>query len=193
MAVEQVIKISLDDLKALGGIDNLKKSLGETEASTKSLKQQLREATAEVALMAEKYGEASKETVQAAKRAAELKDKIEDANDAIMAFKGEGAFLATGKALQSVASGFAAAQGAMGLFGSESENVEKAILKVQSAMALAQGLEGLEDAGRAFTQLKTVAVNAFNAIKGAIGATGIGALVIALGAVYYYGMTLKKL
>ena len=53
----------------------------------------------------------------------------------------------------------------MGLFGSESENVEKAILKVQSAMALAQGLEGLEDAGRAFTQLKTVAVNAFNSIK----------------------------
>ena len=192
MAVEQVIKISLDDLKALGGIDNLKKSLGETEASTKSLKQQLREATAEVALMAEKYGEASKETVQAAKRAAELKDKIEDANDAIMAFKGEGAFLATGKALQSVASGFAAAQGAMGLFGSESENVEKAILKVQSAMALAQGLEGLEDAGRAFTQLKTVAVDAFNAIKGAIGATGIGALVIALGAVYYYWDDIKE-
>ena len=192
MAVEQVIKISLDDLKALGGIDNLKKSLGETEASTKSLKQQLREATAEVAQMAEKYGEASKETVQAAKRAAELKDKIEDANDAIMAFKGEGAFLATGKALQSVASGFAAAQGAMGLFGSESENVEKAILKVQSAMALAQGLEGLEDAGRAFTQLKTVAVNAFNAIKGAIGATGIGALVIALGAVVVYWEDIKE-
>lgn len=192
MAVEQVIKISLDDLKALGGIDNLKKSLGETEQSTKSLKQQLREATAEVAQMAEKYGEASKETVQAAKRAAELKDKIEDANDAIMAFKGEGAFLATGKALQSVASGFAAAQGAMGLFGAESENVEKAILKVQSAMALAQGLEGLEDAGRAFTQLKTVAVNAFNAIKGAIGATGIGALVIALGAVYYYWDDIKE-
>ena len=192
MAVEQVIKISLDDLKALGGIDNLKKSLGETEASTKSLKQQLKEATAEVAQMAEKYGEASKETVQAAKRAAELKDRIEDANDAIMAFKGEGAFLATGKALQSVASGFAAAQGAISLFGSESENVEKAILKVQSAMALAQGLEGLEDAGRAFTQLKTVAVNAFNSIKAAIGATGIGALVIALGAVYYYWDDIKE-
>jgi uncharacterized protein YoxC len=192
MAVEQVIKISLDDLKALGGIDNLKKSLGETEQSTKSLKQQLREATAEVAQMAEKYGEASKETVQAAKRAAELKDRIEDANDAIMAFKGEGAFLATGKALQSVASGFAAAQGAMGLFGSESENVEKAILKVQSAMALAQGLEGLEDAGRAFTQLKTVAINAFNGIKAAIGATGIGALVIALGTVYYYWDDIKE-
>ena len=192
MAVEQVIKISLDDLKALGGIDNLKKSLGETEQSTKSLKQQLREATAEVAQMAEKYGEASKETVQAAKRAAELKDRIEDANDAILAFKGEGTFLATGKALQSVASGFAAAQGAMGLFGAESENVEKAILKVQSAMALAQGLEGLEDAGRAFTQLKTVAINAFNGIKAAIGATGIGALVIALGAVYYYWDDIKE-
>ena len=192
MAVEQVIKISLDDLKALGGIDNLKKSLGETEQSTKSLKQQLREATAEVAQMAEKYGETSKETINAAKRAAELKDKIEDANDAILAFKGEGTFLATGKALQLVASGFAAAQGAMGLFGAESENVEKAILKVQSAMALAQGLEGLEDAGRAFTQLKTVAVNAFNSIKAAIGSTGIGALVIALGAIYYYWDDIKE-
>jgi hypothetical protein len=59
-------------------------------------------------------------------------------------------------------------------------------------MALAQGLEGLEDAGRAFTQLKTVAVDAFNAIKGAIGATGIGALVIALGAVYYYWEDIKE-
>ena len=192
MAVEQVIKISLDDLKALGGIDNLKKSLGETEQSTKSLKQQLREATAEVAQMAEKYGEASKETVQAAKRAAELKDKIEDANDAIMAFKGEGAFLATGKALQGVASGFAAAQGAMGLFGVESENLEKQLLKVQSAMALAQGLEGLEDLGRAFTQLKAVAINAFNGIKAAIGSTGIGAIVIALGAIYYYWDDIKE-
>ena len=183
MAVEQVIKISLDDLKALGGIDNLKKSLGETEQSTKSLKQQLKEATAEVAQMAEKYGETSKETVQAAKRAAELKDRIEDANDAIMAFKGEGAFIATGKALQGVASGFAAAQGAMGLFGVESESLEKQLLKVQSAMALAQGLEGLEDLGRAFTQLKTVAINAFNGIKAAIGSIGIGLLVIALGTV----------
>ena len=192
MAVEQVIKIGIDDLKALGGIDNLKKSLGETEQSTKSLKQQLREATAEVAQMAEKYGEASKETVQAAKRAAELKDRIEDANDAIMAFKGEGAFLATGKALQGVASGFAAAQGAMGLFGVESENLEKQLLKVQSAMALAQGLEGLEDLGRAFTQLKAVAINAFNGIKTAIGSTGIGALVIALGAVYYYWDDIKE-
>ena len=192
MAVEQVIKISLDDIKALGGIDNLKKSLGETEQSTKSLKQQLREATAEVAQMAEKYGETSKEAIQAAKRAAELKDRIEDANDAIMSFKGEGAFLATGKALQSVASGFAAAQGAMELFGVESESLEKQLLKVQSAMALAQGLEGLEDAGRAFTQLKTVAVNAFNAIKGAIGSTGIGLLVIALGAVYTYWDDIKE-
>ena len=58
---------------------------------------------------------------------------------------------------------------------------------------MAQGLEGLEDAGRAFTQLKTVAVNAFNGIKAAIGATGIGALVIALGAVYYYWDDIKEI
>lgn len=59
-------------------------------------------------------------------------------------------------------------------------------------MALAQGLEGLEDLGRAFTQLKAVAINAFNGIKAAIGSTGIGALVIALGAVYYYSDSIKE-
>jgi enamine deaminase RidA (YjgF/YER057c/UK114 family) len=92
----------------------------------------------------------------ASKRAAELKDQIEDVNDAIQAQKGEGAFIALGKSLSTVASGFSAVEGAMGLVGAESEDVQKAMLRVQSAMALAQGLEGLEDAGRAFKQLGAV-------------------------------------
>ena len=43
--------------------------------------------------------------------------------------------------LNAVAGGFSLAQGAVGLFGTESESVEKAILKVQSAMAISQGFE----------------------------------------------------
>jgi hypothetical protein len=41
----------------------------------------------------------------------------------------------------------------MGLVGVESEDVQQAMLRVQSAMALSQGLEGLKSAGIAFKQL----------------------------------------
>ncbi len=81
----------------------------------------------------------------------------------------------------------------MGLVGVEGEEVEKTLLKVQSALALSQGLEQLGDLSDAFTNMKTVAVNAFKAIKGAIGATGIGLLVVALGTIYAYWDDIKEL
>jgi len=131
----------------------------EIQDNSKSLKAQYKEAVLEVQKLAEKFGETSVQVAQAAKRAAELKDKIEDVNDAIQAQKGEGTFIALGKSISSVASGFSAVEGAMGLVGAQSEDVQKAMLRVQSAMALAQGLEGLEDAGRAFSQLGAVIKN----------------------------------
>jgi hypothetical protein len=79
-----------------------------------------------------------------------------------------------------LANGFAAAQGAIALFGGESENVQKALLKVQGAMALAQGIEGLKDAGDAFTALGKNAVKAFGSVKAAIAGTGIGLLIVGL-------------
>jgi hypothetical protein len=192
MALKKVIEIDVDVLNAQGGIASLGKTFEDVEKNTKSLKAQLREAITEVQQMNEKFGETSKEAINAAKRAAELKDKIEDANDAVQAFKGEGTFLATSKALSSVASGFGAVQGAMGLIGVESKDVQEQLLKVQSAMALADGLAGLEDAGRSFKQLKAVAIDAFKGIKTAIGSTGIGLLVIALGTIYAYWDDIKE-
>ncbi len=56
---------------------------------------------------------------------------------------------------------------------------------------LAQGLENLEDAGRAFKQLGTVAVNALKGIRGALAATGIGLFVVALGTVVAYWDDIK--
>lgn len=128
----------------------------EIQDNSKTLKQQYKEAVLEVQKLADAFGATSVEVQNASKRAAELKDQIEDVNDAIQAQKGEGAFIALGKTLSSVASGFSAVEGAMGLVGAESEDVQKAMLRVQSAMALAQGLQGLEDAGRAFKQLGAV-------------------------------------
>jgi hypothetical protein len=144
----------------------------EIKDNSKSLKAQYKEAVLEVQKLADAFGETSVEVANAAKKAAELKDKIEDVNDAIQAQKGEGAFIALGKSISTVANGFSAVQGAMGLVGVESEEVQQAMLRVQSAMALAQGLEGLEDAGRAFKQLgavvksTTIFTSAYNFVMG---------------------------
>jgi hypothetical protein len=178
-------------------------NIEETITATKSLKAQLKEAVAEVQQLSDKFGASSKEAIQAAKRAADLKDRIEDANDAVQAFKGEGAFIATSKALGSVASGLAAVQGGLGLIGVEGEEVEKSILKVQSAMALAEGLKGLEDAGRSFKQLGAVirATTIFQKASAAaqtlwnaaMAANPIGAIVAAIAALIAAGYLLIKM
>lgn len=90
-----------------------------------------------------------------------------------------------GGALGGAASGFELVQGVMGTFGAESEEVEKVLLKVQSAMAISQGIQGIKEAIPAITAfgtaIKTQAITALSTLKGALITTGIGALVIALG------------
>lgn len=53
-----------------------------------------------------------------------------------------------------VASGFAAVQGAAALLGKENENLQEALLKVQAAMAIAQGIGGLKDLIEGIDQAK---------------------------------------
>jgi hypothetical protein len=156
----------------------------EIQDNSKTLKQQYKEAVKELQNMASAYGEMSAEAINAAKRAAELKDQIEDTNDLMKSFKGEGTFIAMGKAMSSVASGFSAVEGGLALVGVESEKVQETMLRVQAAMALAQGLEGLEDAGRAFSVLGSKASDAFSKMTASSKAfmiTGIGLLIAGLG------------
>jgi len=152
-----------------------------------SLKSQLREAQAEVAKLSEQFGVTSKEAANAAKRAAELKDQIEDAKALTDAFNPDAKFKALSSSLGGVASGFAAYQGALGLVGVESKKVEEQLLKVQSAMALAEGLQALGGAKDSFIQLGSViknqVVNAFGTLRSAIISTGIGVLAIVLGGI----------
>jgi len=163
----------------------------EIQDNSKTLKQQYKEAVKELQNMVAAYGEMSDEAINAAKRAAELKDQIEDTNDLMKSFKGEGTFIAMGQAMSSVASGFSAIEGGLALVGVESEKIQETMLRVQAAMALAQGLEGLEDAGRAFTLLGTKAKVALQGIKTELIATGIGAFVVALGTVVAYWDDIK--
>jgi hypothetical protein len=163
----------------------------EIQDNSKTLKQQYKEAVKELQNMVAAYGEMSDEAINAAKRAAELKDQIEDTNDLMKSFKGEGTFIAMGQAMSSVASGFSAIEGGLALVGVESEKIQETMLRVQAAMALAQGLEGLEDAGRAFSVLGTKAKVALQGIKTELIATGIGIFVVALGTAVAYWDDIK--
>ena len=129
---------------------------GNASQSVGSLKKQLREATAEVAILSDKFGATSKEAIEAAKRAAELRDRIGDARALTEAFNPDAKFKALSASLSGVAGGFAAVQGAIGLFGSESKELEKQLLKVQSALALSQGLQSIGESIDSFKQLGAV-------------------------------------
>ena len=208
------IKVTTDTAQATQDVQKLDKAFEATDESVKSLRTQLKEATANVAIMADKFGATSKEAVTAAKRAAELKDRIGDAKALTDAFNPDAKFKAVAGALSGVAGGFSALQGAMALFGKQNKDVEAALLKVNAAMALSQGLNSLGDSIDSFknlgTQIRasTIFIEAnsaatkiaasvqrafgvatietstgFKVLKGAIVATGIGALVIALAAV----------
>lgn len=170
---------------------NLNVNAEQADKSLGSLKSQLREAQQDVQKLADKFGATSQEAVEAAKRAAELKDRIGDAKSLTEAFNPDAKFKALSASLSGVAGGFAAYQGAMGLVGVESKDLEKQLLKVQSAMAIAQGFQALGEARDSFKQLKAVAIDAFNGIKTAIGSTGIGLLVVAAGALYAYWDDIK--
>jgi len=192
MAIEKVVKINVDQVQAQGGLDKFISGLKESDKQTESLRTQLRKAQQDVAELSAKFGATSKEAVEAAKRAGELKDQIGDARALTDAFNPDAKFKALSASLSGVASGFAAYQGALGLVGVENKNLEQQLLKVQSAMALANGLQSLGEARDSFKQLKAVAIDAFNGIKTAIGSTGIGLLVIALGTIYTYWDDIKE-
>ena len=160
--------------------------------SVGSIKKQLKEATNDLVTMADKFGEGSKEAVTAAKRVAELRDRIGDAKSMADAFNPDAKFKAVSQSVQGIAGAFAAVQGAMATFGVESEDLQKSLLKVQGALALSEGLNTFLDTGiQGFKNLKTVAIDAFNGIKAAIGSSGIGLIVVALGSIVAYWDDIK--
>ncbi len=161
--------------------------------SVSSIKKQLRDATNDLVVMADKFGQNSQEAVTAAKRVAELRDRIGDAKSMADAFNPDAKFRAVSQSVQGIAGAFAAVQGAMASFGVESEDLQKSLLKVQGALALSEGLNTFLDTGiQGFRNLKTVAIDAFQGIKAAIGSTGIGLLVVALGTIVAYWEDIKR-
>ena len=98
-------------------------------------------------------GEGTPEFLKLAAAASELKAKVDDSNEAINAIN-PNKFQAVATFAASAAGGISAVTGAMGLFGAESEEVTKTLAKVQSAMALSQGLAALSELPKTWNNLK---------------------------------------
>lgn len=172
-------KIAIDiEVKSEGGA----KSLKDLKNELKDLQKQISETK-----------EGSEEYYNTLKKIGATKDEIEDLNETIAATTGAGKFQAIANMGAQIANGFQLAQGAMALFGTESEAATKALQKAQAAMTFVQSVKELEGLGDAFSNFKMVALDAFKAIKGAIGSTGIGLLIVALGAVVAYWDDIKEL
>lgn len=172
--------------------------LPKAKTVTSSLKKELRELTAAIAA-----AKAAGSPIDPAiiKRAGELKDAIADANAEIANAGSDTRNLDNiAGSIQAVAGGFAVAQGAAALFGNESEDVQRALVKVNAALALAQGSQALLNAVQqegALTKLAdTIAIKGqsaaqtiYTAITGrataatvafkiALATTGIGILLV---------------
>ena len=76
MAIKKVVEIDVDVVRANGGLDNFTQNFKKSEEAAKSLRTQLREAQLDVATLSDKFGATSREAVEAAKKAAILKDKV---------------------------------------------------------------------------------------------------------------------
>ena len=161
----------------LDGADGIK--------TMREFKQQIKEAQGDLLAMSQEFGETSEQARMAAKRVAELQDSLGDAKNLVDAFNPDKKFVALGQALNGVLGGFTALTGAMGLLGVESEEVQKQLLKVQSALALSQGLNQIGDSINSFKTLGKTIVNTLGK-SGAIGLAiaGVTALGLALAGVF---------
>lgn len=166
------------------------------DVDVKPLKSQLKGAVAELQVARQKFGEFSQEAISAAQKVAAIRDEIEAANEQAQLFDPGKRFQALTTAATTAAGGIAAVQGAMAIFGDQSEDVAKSLAKVQGALALSQGLSQLKDIGKVGEQLKssfaglTAGANGF---KKALISTGIGALVVAVGLLVTYWEDIKGL
>lgn len=191
MAEERVIELSVDAtqadkaLKKFGGTledvhgkgaQPLNFAIGELEDRLYEMASAGKQNTAEFKEMAKEVGRMKKTIIDT--------DLAIDAMSQTMSQN-------VGGALQGVAGGFTLAQGAMGAFGAGGEAVEEALLKVQSAMAISDGIQSIREGIMAFKAMKqaimanTVVQKVLNVVMSLNPIGLIVAAVAALGAAIY--------
>ena len=116
---------------------------GEAIKTVKDLKKQFAEAEDAVFALAGAGKEGTAEFRRAQLEAAKLKERVDDINESLDQLKPEAVLGSFSQVATGLASGFSAATAATALFGDESEELGKQLVKVQAAMAFAEGLKGL--------------------------------------------------
>jgi hypothetical protein len=168
-----------------------------TAQGTQSAKQRLRELQKTLIDMSLAGQDGTKAFKEMEREAGKLKDQIGDTSQRIKTLASDTVRIDTVvSAVQGITAGFQIAQGAAALFGSENEDLQKSLLKVQGAMALATGVQQVANIlnkdsilitqGQAAAQaLYATAVGAstgaMKAFRIALLATGIGAAIAAVG------------
>jgi hypothetical protein len=142
--------------KAVGDAKKQTASGSETiNSSLKSIQQNYRATYKDAQILAQTLGTDSEAFRQSAQAAAELRDKLDDVQDAINAFHPEKKFKVAADAISGaagVAQGFV---GAMTLIGLESANAEKAIAAMMALQGIAQAAQSIEMLKGAFVALST--------------------------------------
>jgi hypothetical protein len=166
----------------------------------KSLTGQLRALKEQLSQLEQQGKENTKEFLQIAVAAGRLEDQIGDTRERVKSLSSDTfVFDAAIDSLNAVAGGFAVVQGAVGLFAEDNEELQRAIAKTNSALAILNGLQQVQQflVGKSAgaIALQTAAQTTYNAVVGtsvgvlrafriALAATGIGALVFVLYELY---------
>jgi hypothetical protein len=173
MAQEEIIfKVGVDtgdsvqDVNKVGdAIENVGKDAKKTDGSFVNLRKELKNLTVQL----QNLDPASKEFETVAKRAGQIKEQMRGVADAINDADPEkfgGKFQRTA---EGIAGAFSAVTGAQALFGQQSEEIEKQMLKVQGAIALTQGISAMKELRNDATDLagsiKNKVVTAFQSLN----------------------------
>lgn len=128
--------------KSTSQLDRISERFNKIENSTAPLKKRLRELQAMIAQMNFDGLTDNDVFVRMTAKAAEMKDALGDASQAVRLMSSDTAKLdATIEAMQGLAGVAGVATGAIGLLGTENEDLQRAMLKVQSAIAVMNGVQ----------------------------------------------------
>jgi hypothetical protein len=149
MAIEKTVILNVETKEATKNVDLLSRSFEDAYGEIQPLTGRMGELEDQLYELANAGKQGTDEFKTLAAEVGRMKKTIQQTDMQV-----DGLAMTTsqklGGALGGVTSGFELVQGAMGAMGAESENVQKALLKVQSAMAIAQGVQGIRESIPAF-------------------------------------------
>ena len=133
-----------DTTSSVSGLDKIEQRFERIQNSTAPLKKKLRELQGLMSQMNLDGLDNTDVFTRMAAEAASYKDAIGDASQAVRLLSSDTATLDAGiQAFQGLAGAASIATGVMGMLGSENEDVQKAILKVQSAIGILNGVQAV--------------------------------------------------